>query len=364
MCSKGVENDFVTENIVIPKPHKGKFSKVYELHKVIKLQTIDESIFAVPSKIVFTDSYIFILDQTRDKLLVFDKEGKYIKKLGSKGKGPNEYLSITSFSVEEKENVILFYDDYISSIFYYSLDSLSFKKKEKIGFASRTFESYDSQLIFYRSLFPDKWNKDLSFDIITTDYNHPEHIKKKFFPYDYYNGSRGHCEKLLKTTEGLFFYRNYTDTVYNYQDGSFIPQYTINFYNSEIPDVSFYKDRSKLSNIKISRELMKGNYVYSYRFFLSEKHMLISYFSKRKHFSYVRDLSSGKELSISTFKDDLGFCLNNREPDFFVKNLVGFIIYPSIVDAHKEKGVRLNAELQKLNVEDNPYLVLFSLKEL
>lgn len=366
MCSnnKTNNNKAVVENISIPKPGSEKFSNVYEFNKIIKLETTDESIFAVPSKVIITASKIFILDQTRDKLLVFDEKGNFIKILGSKGNGPNEYISINSFTINEEKNNVLFHDDCSKSIFYYTLDSLTFVKQEAVKFPFLTFEYYDSKLIYYRNLFPNKENQDLAFDIIISDYSKPKKITNKFFPYDYYNGTRGHTEKLLKTTDNLFFYKNYNDTIYRYEQGQFVPQYTINFYNCKIPEEAFYKDRKRMSNREISKELLKDNYIYSYRFFSTKNQILISYFSKRKHFSYIKNLSSGKELSIGNFKDDLGFCLDNREPDFFTKKHAGFVIYPFILERDKKKGAKIHNELKGLDLEDNPYLVLFSLKNI
>lgn len=363
-CVKRHVDKESVDRISIPVSRNGKFSEIYKFNKVIKLETTEESVFAVPSKIVITNFYILILDQMRDNLLVFGKEGEFIKSLGHKGVGPKEHLSISSFSVVEDKNTLLFYDDYNSAIFYYSLDSLKFKKKEPIDFAFRTFENYNSKLIFYRGLFPSKENKKLSYDVIVTNYDTPREIENKFFPYDFYNGTRGHIEKLLKTKEGLFFYQNYADTIYDFKEGVFIPRYIIDFYNSEVPPPSYYKDRKKLSNIQIDSELLKSNCIYSYRFFKTNKHIFVSYFSQKKHFFYIEELLGNKKISINKFEDDLGFGLDNREPDFFSENALGFVIYPSIVAKKKEeKSIRINAELQDLNVEDNPYLVLFDLKD-
>lgn len=361
MCSGN--NNKEVANIVVAEPSIAKFSSIYELKKIIKLETTEESLFAVPSKIVKTTSYLFILDQTRDGLLAFDNEGKFVKKIGTKGKGPKEYLSITSFTVDEKNNTLIFYDDYKSSLFYYSLDSLSYMEQKKIDFPFRTFESYDSKLVFYRSLLPCK-ESDLAYDIIITDSQNPRNIEKKDFPYDFYNGTRGHTEKLLKTTNDLFFYKNYSDTIYTYKSDKFIPKYAVRFCNSKIPRASFYRKRNKLNNIKIGRELLKGDYIYSYRFFSTQQHILISYFAQRKHFLYVKDCFSGKDLSVAKLNDDYGFGLDDREPDFFVEDFVGFVIYPYLIDKNREKGKFINKELQELDIEDNPYLMLFSLKNL
>jgi len=63
----------------------------------IPLETNSKLFLKRIKQIQITDKYIFIND--RDQLLIFSKEGKFIRQIGKKGKGPGEHLLIFGFVV-------------------------------------------------------------------------------------------------------------------------------------------------------------------------------------------------------------------------------------------------------------------------
>ena len=63
----------------------------------IPLETNSKSFLKRVIQIQITDKYIFI--NGRDQLLLFSREGKFIRQIGKKGKGPGEHLLIFGFVV-------------------------------------------------------------------------------------------------------------------------------------------------------------------------------------------------------------------------------------------------------------------------
>ena len=57
------------------------------------------------SKVITNNNYIFILDPNLYKIAVFDNKGKAITTIGKRGQGPEEYLSITDFSIDNTGNM-------------------------------------------------------------------------------------------------------------------------------------------------------------------------------------------------------------------------------------------------------------------
>ena len=49
---------------------------------------------------------------------VFDKKGKYIKQIGKKGEGPDEFQVITDVFIDKTRNVILFLSHFGSVLIY------------------------------------------------------------------------------------------------------------------------------------------------------------------------------------------------------------------------------------------------------
>jgi hypothetical protein len=72
----------------------------------IPLETTPASILRIIDHVALSDSFIFVNDHT--KLLQFDKQGKFIRQIGSKGRGPAEYLYINDFCIgKDNKNIYI-----------------------------------------------------------------------------------------------------------------------------------------------------------------------------------------------------------------------------------------------------------------
>ena len=71
----------------------------------IPLETTPKSLISEIFSIEFSESYIFIND-TKKRLLQFDNNGKFIRQIGSNGRGPGEYLSVGDFCINENKKEI------------------------------------------------------------------------------------------------------------------------------------------------------------------------------------------------------------------------------------------------------------------
>jgi hypothetical protein len=75
----------------------------------IPLETTPECLIQSIDKILFSDSYIFVSEIRR--LLQFDRNGKFIRQIGSVGRGPEEFTYLGDFCIDEQKKEI-----YITSI--------------------------------------------------------------------------------------------------------------------------------------------------------------------------------------------------------------------------------------------------------
>lgn len=74
----------------------------------IQLETNQESLIGIVSKIQFTKDRIYILDNyITNCVFIFDLQGNFIKKFGEIGSGPGEYLSINDFVIQEDKQQAL-----------------------------------------------------------------------------------------------------------------------------------------------------------------------------------------------------------------------------------------------------------------
>lgn len=73
---------------------------LYKSLKVIFLETNESCLIGMITKIQVYDKYIFILDSSVAKsLYVFDKDGRFIRKIGTIGGAPGDYVSIDDFAI-------------------------------------------------------------------------------------------------------------------------------------------------------------------------------------------------------------------------------------------------------------------------
>lgn len=84
-------------------------SPVYKHVEIIKLETSPSSFISHINRIEMNDSIIFVSEF--DKLYAFTREGKFISQISKKGEGPQEYLVLSSFYVNNEKRQVTIVDN-------------------------------------------------------------------------------------------------------------------------------------------------------------------------------------------------------------------------------------------------------------
>jgi hypothetical protein len=74
-------------------------SEVAEDIDFVPLETTDECVIGREPKLFFSDKYILVYDGQQKAIFLFDKNGKYLRKIGNRGQGPGEYLYPSHFDL-------------------------------------------------------------------------------------------------------------------------------------------------------------------------------------------------------------------------------------------------------------------------
>ena len=69
----------------------------------IPLETNEDCLISFISRVIMTKDYYFVLSSD---LYQFNKKGKFIRQIGERGRGPNEYSRINSIAVDEEEQTV------------------------------------------------------------------------------------------------------------------------------------------------------------------------------------------------------------------------------------------------------------------
>jgi hypothetical protein len=131
----------------------------------IPLETNAKSLIKRIVEIHFSKNYIFISDF--DRLTQFDRKGKFIRQVGSNGRGPGEYIHVSSFCIDENSEKVYIMAWGIKSILEFDFNG-AFKRSFNISFSSLQFLKKDSNN--YVFVIPNSpYGADSEFRLIITD---------------------------------------------------------------------------------------------------------------------------------------------------------------------------------------------------
>ena len=111
--------------IEIPETKTGPIEDIVENFRYVTLkhgENSDAMLGTISKLRVFRDR-IYVLDNSfTNKMLIFDKKGNFLKKVGRAGKGPMEYTDITTFEVDIFHEELLIKDSSRGKILIFDLD--------------------------------------------------------------------------------------------------------------------------------------------------------------------------------------------------------------------------------------------------
>ena len=98
------ETEYLSKVDDVKEYEDDKLSSILESFDIVPLETNDAALLAEPYCIVLRDNYIYILDikMSGNEIHLYDSDGKYIRHIGQKGQGPNDYLGGLHIAVNGK----------------------------------------------------------------------------------------------------------------------------------------------------------------------------------------------------------------------------------------------------------------------
>lgn len=93
-------------NIDNAETRKLNLSEIASDFRMVILETNEASLLNSPSEFALNDEFILIVDRDQKPAKLFTNEGKFIRDIGDIGVGPDEYLSVVSPHIDEKDNSI------------------------------------------------------------------------------------------------------------------------------------------------------------------------------------------------------------------------------------------------------------------
>lgn len=231
----------------------------------LALEATDNSdVFGV-SKMVIKNDLIFMGDYHSGRIVVYDMNGKVKYVLNAKGAGPQEYLELKSFAVDERNIYTL--DNSRHTVNSYDCLTGKFKQSQKLPFIAWDMEVLDNEHFIFAFIPLEGGRPNLSqppYKILITDRDFEitdKHLKYEQDEYEFMGNANG--TYFTQTKDGIVFSSMASDSFMIFYDGDSLKQKTIDF-AEKIPD-EFRKDRKKILeneyNFMLQTPILCKNYM-------------------------------------------------------------------------------------------------------
>ena len=337
--------------------NKLKLSVIVDSIKYVPLETTDLSVFGSMDKLIVTDrgEYLIADKEITSALYLFDADGRFLRKIGNKGGGPDEYIGLEDVAYYNRN--IFIWDSKGRKILKYTMEG-DVVATYGCKYVAYSFSCVDEDNFVFYCVFAR--NDDFDIDGKLPNlirYN----VKEKSFGYDlYFDGSiPSHAYLLsLNNLSNNNLYSTINDTIYKVYPDSISPQFVLRYKDDYIDERNRY---------------LKSFISQSHSMELDKKFPeLITYFDCNKcHVFFIR---KGKYLHYAFWYPKLGFCkeassksnpiVNDLDgiADFFLRYSSGEILY-SVIEPGllKEKSSDM-ASLLNVREDDNLVIVKMFVK--
>jgi hypothetical protein len=139
----------IVEGIQSESPITVLLSEIAENIAFIPLETTDKSLIGNVCTFSFSDKYIVITDNYY-QILLYSITGQFIRKIGSRGQGPGEYLNPKRLIIIKDE--VFVWDADLNFVLCYDLQTGRYERKKRLEFSVYSMDCFnDSVLLFYTS---------------------------------------------------------------------------------------------------------------------------------------------------------------------------------------------------------------------
>ena len=356
-----------------------QWDSLFERVSMIQLETKDECLLNKPSKISINNDKIFLQDYF-ENLYVFDLNGKFLNKIGSKGKGPGEFIQLVGYDFDNKGNV--FITDYHKQLKYTSagtfLSSIPLNINKANGYDEQEFFCYPEQVFEVKNGSFYVWSGSIGMHSGTSGKTFALHkiddklnIQASYFPIHH---------SVITSFNRFSKFGNYinvepyfgNDTIFGFIEGELAARYYIDFGQrklgpvpSDIKQFGEYKykvDEKYATNIRKISETK--NWLY-FRFSYN-KNSYIAFYSKDLKKVFVSK-SSRKALPHKSLIWQIDNSWDEKfialvEPMYLIEKVESIPEFNERINLTSE-DVKLIDQLEGLNDLDNPILFILEMKQ-
>jgi len=340
--------------------------------KYIPLETDTSNLISGIKKIETDNNSFYIGDWF--KISKYALDGKYIKDIGVRGRGPKEYHIIMDFTIDSKNNYLFMLNGsrVNGKIFVYTLNGDFIKSFSSPAYAMNLACMEDRLLYYLPNI---DGTLDTSFILASLD-GETEKVYPNKFPYNKVNIPRGFLVEFLcyKYGNQLYTKEIYSDTIFAFKNLNFEPAYILNHGEKTLSPEVRGGINSMESHIKVFKNQIHTvtNQFETQSFIYSEfidKEQLYTFIGFKDRDAYllikdkgiINDIDGGPSLYFKMVKDKntLISWINAYE----LKDYVRSEDFKNFIPKYPEKKKELEKLANRLDENNNPVLMLVKLKQ-
>ena len=138
-----------------------KFEDIIEDIRYIPLRDEEGIMGEQINQLLYCNGIFYLLDFQQDEVFLYDEEGKCVKKISDRGKGPKEYIAIGNIDINPETSELYVQDRILSSVLVYDLNG-NFKYKFKLPVQNAVVYSIgDSTRLVQMQAFQNKGSEEM-----------------------------------------------------------------------------------------------------------------------------------------------------------------------------------------------------------
>ncbi|MDR2627309.1 MAG: 6-bladed beta-propeller [Dysgonamonadaceae bacterium] len=331
----------------------------FQHYQVVKLETNEHSLLRKIDRICNHDNKLFILDNSLDKLVIFDMQGKYQANVQRIGNGPAEYIGAVDFCLDTTNRHILLLCDkpYKIMKFDYAGNFIDEKKTNEL------FLNIVSGETRYYCNRPDLIeNSKNQYELARMDLNC--RLTGNFLKIGNSAGNNFFFPgKGLTSTKNIYYTRRFDNAIYQVDNGKVESKYKIDFRQHSLPDDLLEKSPADFNAICREKRYIYGitNVAESDKFIMFGTNLCLFMLNK------ANSTIEGYE---TVFNSDLKISSNAYFPIGYNDQAIAVTLEPiylcKVKEIAKEYAGFDNQTLLRwaegIEEDDNPILLLYHFK--
>lgn len=344
------------------------YPSIVQGYDILPLELTDGSALSGIKKVVRVDASYIVFDNYNGLIVRYDKNGKYLNRIGLKGRASSEYLRVDTFVIDEDGNVLIL-DGCQDKILTYRPDgkfvSVTLFPKRSLGFINDAVSLGDGRILVNNCIYN---NFNEIYRILSI--NDKKVASLIGFPMTSENIAEPTGKRPVGGYDRIILLKPFDDTIYTLDDKNKVLPLLYVEHKGMLVDDKYYKNHVVFSVATTYSEMSQKGYFSGFvSVFESERHLLLCTYND-VYFLIDKDTNTGLPLRQTACDEYEGVPLINVVASDS-ENLIGFWSPGDFVDKYNleimagssnEAVQNFISTLKELPEDGNPCLIVYHLK--